>query len=87
VILSATNAVSWDSTASGAATASGDFAHTLTWGGFTEVRDAQGNLVTHYTLTSDSGTDWSKPVPEPGTLPLVGAGLAGLAISRRRPGV
>jgi len=91
VILSASDAASWDYLTPGAATATGDVAHTLTWGGFTEVRDAQGDLVTDYTVTSDSGTDWSKPVPETGTVLLMGAGIVGLAMRNRgvrgaRPG-
>ncbi|HVN40722.1 MAG TPA: PEP-CTERM sorting domain-containing protein [Myxococcota bacterium] len=85
VILSANSNESWLDTFSGAATAEGDFAHTLTWGGFTQVRDANGNLVTNYTLTSDSGTDWSKPVavPEPATISLVATGLVALGARRR----
>ena len=86
MILSANSNESWLDGFSGAATAEGDFAHTLTWGGFTEVRDANGNLVTSYTVTSDSGTDWSKPVavPEPATISLVATGLVALGVRRRR---
>ncbi|HUL02435.1 MAG TPA: hypothetical protein VLV16_04285 [Gemmatimonadales bacterium] len=82
VNLSALSNESWLDFASGSATAEGDFAHTLTWGGFTEVRDAQGNLVTNYSVTSDSGTDWSKPAPEPATAVLVATGLIALGASR-----
>ena len=70
---------------------------TATWGGFLEVRDAQGNLVTDYTVVSLSGVDWSKPVaapvPEPGTLMQMLLGIAVLltlqaaARMRRRAGV
>ena len=43
--------------------AGADFAHTVVWLGITEVRDAQGNLITDYTATSSAGVDWSKSNP------------------------
>jgi hypothetical protein len=70
------------------ATASGEFGHTLEWGGISEVRDAQQNLVTGYSVTSNSGVDWSKPVPEPGCGALNGVAVVSLAALRaatRRP--
>jgi hypothetical protein len=42
----------------------GDFSHSLRWGGISEMRDDQGNLI-NFSVTSDSGFDYSKPVPEP----------------------
>ena len=45
--------------------ASGEFGHTLLWGGFESLTDSHGATVSDYTVTSDSGTDWSKPVSEP----------------------
>jgi len=47
------------------ATASGEFGHTLLWGGFESVTDSHGATVSDYTVMSSSGTDWSKPVSEP----------------------
>jgi hypothetical protein len=49
------------------------------------VRDGDHKLVSGYTLTSASGTDWSQaaPVPEPGTAVLLMATLA-LAVCPRR---
>ena len=64
------------------ATASAAFGHTLTWGGFDDVMDSEGASVTGYTVTSDSGTDWSKPLPEPSAESLRLAALASLATVR-----
>lgn len=64
----------------------GDFGHTLAWAGILELRDAHGQLVTDFELTSLSGTDYRNaivPVPEPGSsLPAL-ASLAALAWRRR----
>ena len=57
-----------------------DLSHTLTWLGISEVRDLNGNVVTDYSLTSASGTDWIQPVPEPGAFAaLVALGCLGWA--------
>lgn len=61
---------------------------TLTWGGFGEVRDSNGNLITEYTVLSDSGVNWAlpveaPPVPEPGTAIMILAGLLGVIGVRR----
>lgn len=74
-----------------------NFASTGTWGGISEVRLADGTLVSDYTVTSGSGFDWGHAygsaaapppitaVPEPGTCALMLAGLAllGRAAQRR----
>jgi hypothetical protein len=44
---------------------SGEFRHSLTWGGFDEVQDGQGNAVTSYTVSSDSGFNYALPAAEP----------------------
>jgi hypothetical protein len=49
------------------ATAVADLENTAEWGGFGEVRDAAGNLVTDYAFSSGSGVDFTQPIPEPGT--------------------
>ena len=52
---------------------------------FESVTDAHGATVSGYTATSDSGTDWSKPVsePEPPAATL-SAAAAIAALARRR---
>lgn len=69
------------------ATFVGDFGHTMTWAGIQDLRDANGDPVLDFEVTSASGTDYRDrivPVPEPGTaLPML-AGLAAVARLRRR---
>jgi hypothetical protein len=44
----------------------GALAHTLTWGGITHVTNAEtGEEITDYTITSESGFDYTKPFPAP----------------------
>ncbi len=79
-----------------AASAFSDFAHSAYWGGISEVHLADGTVLTDYSLSSASGTDWSNaytrspppppppsPAPEPGTVWLLCAGLLGLFGFRR----
>ncbi len=40
----------------------GDLSHTATWGGFAEVKDSQGAIVTSYTASSTSGTNYTQPI-------------------------
>jgi hypothetical protein len=84
------------SDASDGASANSNFGSTGTWGGISEVRLADGTVVTDYRLVSDSGFDWRNgygsaatpiptPVPEPGTWALMLAGLAVLGrVAARR---
>lgn len=70
-----------------AAFASGtlDFLNTVTWQGIQSVRDSQGNLVTGWTASSLSGTDYSTAVvPAPGAFLLFATALAGLATRIRK---
>lgn len=50
---------------------------TLNWGGISEVRDSNGGSVTSFTLSSDSGTDWTQPIPEPSVVTLIFLALIG----------
>lgn len=59
---------------------------TLTWGGISEVRNLAQDLVTDYSVASESGVDWSQPVPEPAMALCAGAALLGLAGSAGRRG-
>jgi hypothetical protein len=63
-----------------------DFSHTLSWGGITSVTDSDGNPITDWTVTSDSGFDYSQPfvdVPEPSTLAFLAIALPGLLLVSR----
>jgi len=79
------------------ASAHSNFGSTGTWGGISEVRLADGTIVSDYGLAADSGFDWRRaygsttgasptPIPEPGTYLLMLAGLAvvGRVAARRR---
>jgi hypothetical protein len=62
-----------------------DYAHTLAWGGIDSVTDDNGNPVTGWSVTSDSGFDYSKPynVPEPASFALLAVALPVVLTSRR----
>ena len=70
----------------GNAGATSDFSQTLLWGGISGVTDSQGNPITDWTVTSDSGFDYSQPAtePEPSTLLLLGISMAGLLQRRTK---
>jgi hypothetical protein len=67
-------------------TTTADLSHTANWGGIVEVRDSNGDLVTNYSFTSASGTDFTQPIPEPGTcvLLILGGLVFNAARARRR---
>lgn len=76
-----------------AVTATSDFFSTLEWAGIDSVRDAQGNLVSNWSVTSASGFDYSHgyaeqvaSVPEAETyaMMLAGLGVVGWAVRRRK---
>jgi hypothetical protein len=57
------------------------YADTLTWGGITKVTDFNtGEVITDWTITSESGFDYSKPfpVPEPHSCGLLLGAVVGL---------
>ena len=65
-------------------TADLDFGSTATWSGIQEV--TLGGKPVPFTVVSESGTDWTLPVPEPspGVLLVVGASVLQLARRPRR---
>jgi hypothetical protein len=68
------------------ASGSADFEHTLSWDGIAQVTDAHGNVVTGWSVSSESGTDYGNAitvVPEPAGWALWLAGLAGIAVCRQ----
>jgi hypothetical protein len=71
---------------SAAAIGSGDFSHTMSWGGISTITDSSGNPITGWSVTSASGYDWSQPspVPEPSTLALCFLGALILAAAKLR---
>lgn len=76
------------STTAGSSDGSGSaialFGNTATWQGFTAVESYGTHIpITGYTVTSESGVDWSLPVvPEPVATFLLAPGLVGLALAR-----
>ena len=60
--------------------------HTAYWGGFTEVTDSEGDPVTNYTASSQSGTNYVSAIPEPTAVTSVLAGAFVLAFGRRLRG-
>jgi len=71
---------------SGSARFVGDLGNSITWEGVSEVRDAQGNLVTGFTANGSSGTDYTQPIPEPATGSLLALGLCAFGARRRTAG-
>lgn len=67
-----------------ASEASSRFLNTVTWQGLESVTLADGTPVEGWSVTSASGVDYSRPVPEPGTALLALTGFLGLAARRRR---
>jgi hypothetical protein len=62
-----------------------DFGHTINWGGFLGLTDAQGNAVSSYTVTSLSGLDYGvASVPEPETYAMIMTGLGFVVFATRR---
>ena len=53
------------------------------WGGFVEVRDNGGNVVSNYSFSSSSGSNYVQPVPEPASAALVLLGGAMFVGTRR----
>jgi hypothetical protein len=76
----------WDPNRGGSANAFVNFEHTFSWGGVTSVTDAvTGAPITDWTLTSDSGFDYSHPAaPEPSSLMLAAIAVV-VTLLRRRP--
>jgi hypothetical protein len=77
-------------TPNSAALATVQFDRSLRWGGVSEVRDANGNLVTDYTFVGDSGFNYAlpapgsvNPVPAPPGAVLLAVGGVGLVAVRR----
>jgi hypothetical protein len=72
----------------GYANTSLSFGHTFTWGGIDDVSDADtGEEITDWTLTSDSGFDWTHAAPEPSSLvyAVVSAAILLPLLRKRRP--
>jgi hypothetical protein len=71
----------------GTASADALFSHTLSWGGITSVTNGvTGEPITGWTVTSASGFDYTRTVPEPSSLVLLAGCTALLAFAGRRRG-
>jgi hypothetical protein len=72
----------------GAANASANFMHTLTYEGITSITDAvTGEPIQNWSVTSASGFDYTHPFaePEPASIVLAAIGaIGGVAIARRK---
>ena len=60
-----------------------DLGHTLEWDGIVSVNDGGNNPVGNYMLTTGSGTDYTRSIPEPGTCILTAGGLLTFLGTRR----
>ncbi|MDH4392609.1 MAG: PEP-CTERM sorting domain-containing protein [Aquabacterium sp.] len=71
------------------ADAFGEFGHTLRWGGVQQVLDANGNAVSDWTISAESGIDYAvantAAVPEPSTWLSMLLGLLAIALRPTRP--
>ena len=61
-----------------------NFGSTATWQGITSLKLNDGTPLQNWTLSSTSGFDYTRPVPEPGSWLLLAGGLALLAGVRGR---
>jgi hypothetical protein len=72
---------------SGAGAFNASFGSTLEWGGITSVTNARtGEPITDWSVTSESGFDYSQvfPIPEPSALTLLLTAAAAVALRHRR---
>jgi len=67
--------------AAGSSSASSDYAHTIRWGGFDSILNAQNQPISGFSVLSDSGFDYAV-IPEPATAALVMMGMLTLATRR-----
>lgn len=59
-----------------------DLSHTATWEGITDIEDSNNAPVQNYTFSSDSGTNFLNPIPEPSVTALfVGEGALAFAFA------